>query len=182
MRGPHWKRPQTHQKGRPPAGRRGGEPYCGGGQRSARPATAPRSDVMVPCHPGIGPGTRSEKYLVLYGRERSYYIQIKYLYSLYRAGTGESIVFMVVLSKYILYILHYQRHLVGQTVENQIRLFSTMNTNILIILAIPSQGSNTAAARRVTNRGIAYGKHSPRDDSGPGTGRGWERGNQSRYS
>ena len=33
---------------------------------------------------------------------------------------------------------------------------------------IPSQGSNTAAARRVTNRGIAYGKHSRRDDSGPG--------------
>ena len=68
---------QTSSKGSPPVGRRGGERYCGGGQRSARPATAPRSDVMVPCHPGIGPGTRSEKYLVLYGRERSYYIQIK---------------------------------------------------------------------------------------------------------
>ena len=25
-----------------------GEPYCSGGQRSARPATAPRSDGMVP--------------------------------------------------------------------------------------------------------------------------------------
>ena len=85
---------------------------------------------MVPCHPGIGPGTRSEKYLVLYGRERPYSIQIIYLYSLYRAGTGESIVFMVVLSKYILYILHYQRHLVGQTVENQIRLFSTVDITI----------------------------------------------------
>eukprot|EP01052_Picozoa_sp_SAG31_P077740 SAG31_NODE_37149_length_306_cov_4.101449_1_plen_40_part_01 len=40
---------------------------------------------------------------------------------------------MVVLSKDILYVINYQRHLVGQTVENQIRLFSTMNTNILII-------------------------------------------------
>ena len=37
---------------------------------------------------------------------------------------------------------------------------------------IPSQGSNTAAARRVTNRGIAYGKHSPRDDSADSLGRG----------
>ena len=89
---------------------------------------------------------------------------------------------MVVLSKDILYVINYQRHLVGQTVENQIRLFSTMDINVCIVVITPSQGSNTAAARRVTNRGIAYGKHSPRDDSGPGTGRGWERGNQSRYS
>ena len=85
---------------------------------------------MVPCHPGIGPGTRSEKYLVLYGRERSYYMQIKFLYSLYRAGTGEPIVSMVVLSKDILYVLNYQRQSVGQTVENQIRLFRTMDINI----------------------------------------------------
>ena len=85
---------------------------------------------MVPCHPGIGPGTRSEKYLVLYGRERSYYIEIKLLYSLYRAGTGESIVSTVVLSKYILYVLNYQRQSVGQTVENQIRFISIMDINI----------------------------------------------------
>ena len=120
----------TSSKGPPPVGRRGGERYCGGGQRSARPATAPRSDVMVPCHPGIGPGTRSEKYLVLYGRERSYSIQIIYLYSLYRAGSGESIVSTVVLSKDILYVLNYQRHPVGQTVKNQIRLFSTVDITI----------------------------------------------------
>ena len=78
----------------------------------------------------------------------------------------------MVLSKDILYVLNYQRHPVGQTVKNQIRLFSTVDINILIILTIPSQGSNTAAARRVTNRGIAYGKHSPRDDSADSLGRG----------
>ena len=73
---------------------------------------------MVPCHPGIGPGTRSEKYLVLYDRERPYSIQIIHLYSLYRAGSGESIVSTVGLSKDMLYVFNYQRHPVGQTVKN----------------------------------------------------------------
>ena len=45
---PHPEMLQTRPAGPAPAARGGGEPYCGGGQRSARPATAPRSDVMVP--------------------------------------------------------------------------------------------------------------------------------------